>query len=725
MNALDYFLKANLYGLLLAGCYVLLLRRHTFFGLNRIYLLASAVLSLVLPLATLPSEAPETLPIPTGVIILPATIAPAETGPDWAVWGAWGYGVVALVLLAALLTRVFSLLRTIRQSEKIDYSDHIQVLPTNSATPTFSFFQYVVLSPADRDNALILQHELVHVRQWHSVDVLAMQVLRSLFWACPALWLLERALRQVHEFLADQQASAYERNYARLLVDYSFGLQPVSLANGFFNPSLLKQRIQMLQQRATSRWALGKYVLIAPLVLSLLAMTTARDEITDLVADRVSGQSITVSGRVINAADGKAISGAVVMNGTKAATTNQNGFYKLSNIDSRGKLVISSLGYRTDILLLTSLSKRIKHNALTLNPSLTPTLEDELPAMGSTSDYKAVKPNPSMPLKIVPTRIVKNGVVFTAASEPAIFPTGVPGLMNYVAHNLHYPTKARAAGLEGDVYVTFTISPTGKVKDAKVNRTLKSVGGGCEEEAIRVVSKMPNWIPAKQNGQPVTVRYQIPIRFELENLDANREVISQPAGNARVVSGKVVSAVDGKGLPGATIIIKDQTRGTTTNAKGEYKINTSPSESLIFSFVGFKSQLIKVANRSVINVALATESPAVNKKKVTAAPATKQPESRSFVAVNDKGNAHLTIYSEGSSRTYSLPDSMRKTKVSVKAPSGAKPLYIIDGVEQPDQELKALDPNAIESINVLKGDHTATYGVRGKDGVILITTKKK
>jgi hypothetical protein len=482
MNALDYFLKANLYGLLFAGCYMLLLRRHTFFSLNRAYLLASVVLSLVLPLVTLPSQEPETLPIPTGVLTLPIAAAPVEIGPDW---GAWAYAAVSLILLVVLVIRVLGLLRIIRRSPKVSHDGYTLALPTDSTIPTFSFFGYVTLSPADRDNTLILQHELVHVRQWHSIDVLAMQLLRVVFWGCPALWLLERALRQVHEFLADQQASAHEQNYARLLVDYSFGLQPVSLANGFINPSLLKQRIQMLQQRATSRWALGKYVLIAPLALSLLAMTTARDEIAEVV-------------------------------------------------------------------------------------------------------------------------------------------------------------------------------------------------------------------------------------------------ISQTTSNAKVISGKVVSAVDGKGLPGAMIIVEGVERGTTTNAKGEYKINALPSESLIFSFVGFKSQVIKVANRSVINVALAMETSAANKKKVTAAPATKQPDSRSFVAVNDKsGNSHITFYDGATSRTYSLPDSMRKTKVSVKSPSGAKPLYIIDGVEQLGQEIDELNPNSIESISVLKGDHTPTYGVKGKDGVILITTKKK
>ena len=271
MSTLDYFLKANLYGLLFAGCYWLFLRRHTFLTVNRVYLLLSSVLSLALPLASLPVETVETFAVPVGVITLPVSIiaaAPVEadlppTGPSWEQLGTWAYGLIAFGLLVRLSIQSGRLLRLIRQSDQRICNGYVLVLACDQTTPTFSFLRYVVLNPADLHNKLILSHELIHVRQHHSADVLGLAILRAVFWPILPLIFTERALRHVHEFLADRAASdskaSPETNYAQFLVEYTFGVRPDVLTNGFFNPSLLKQRILMLHQRATNRWALSKY----------------------------------------------------------------------------------------------------------------------------------------------------------------------------------------------------------------------------------------------------------------------------------------------------------------------------------------------------------------------------------------------------------------------------------------------------------------------------------
>ncbi len=531
MNALDYLLKANLYGLLFAGCYFLLLRRHTFLLLNRAYLLLAVVLTLTLPLLSLTPEETAQLPVvvPVGVLTLPVASAytsvampvPDEpSSPDWTQLVVIAYGLIALGLLMRLGRRVYRIHQLIRRSVRQSYGRYTLVLPTDASSVTFSFFRYIVLSPADAGNSLVLRHEQVHARQWHSADVIGLAIVRALAWGCPVLWLFNRALRQVHEFLADRYAIeqvTQPTEYARFLVDYAFGLRPEPLTNGFFNPTLLKQRIQMLQRQATTRWALGKYLVLLPLSLLLVAMTSVPHELKALV-QQVTDQRIVVKGRVTSAVDGKVLPGAdIYVKGEQSGTsTKVNGMYAI-NVAADESLVFSYEGFQTDIVALGSLAKTIKNGVLVLSPRLRPTPEDELPAMGATADYKAVKPNPAMPLSTVPRSIVKNGETYTATSEKATFPTGISGLMNYVAHNLRYPAKAKAAGIEGDVYVLFTVSPSGKVVDARVNKAIASPGGGCREEAVRVVSKMPNWIPARQQGRPVAARYQLPIRFALDH----------------------------------------------------------------------------------------------------------------------------------------------------------------------------------------------------------------
>jgi len=102
--------------------------------------------------------------------------------------------------------------------------------------------------------------------------------------------------------------------------------------------------------------------------------------------------------------------------------------------------------------------------------------------------------------------------IFTIVEEMPTFPGGEAELFKYLAKNIKYPQMASDAGISGVVYVTFVVGRDGKITDVKV---LRGIGGGCDEEAVRVVKSMPPWKPGKQRGKPVTVQYNLPIRFTL------------------------------------------------------------------------------------------------------------------------------------------------------------------------------------------------------------------
>jgi len=103
--------------------------------------------------------------------------------------------------------------------------------------------------------------------------------------------------------------------------------------------------------------------------------------------------------------------------------------------------------------------------------------------------------------------------IFTIVEEMPSFPGGEAELFKYLGKNVKYPPMAQDAGITGVVYMTFVVDEHGKVKDPKV---LRGIGGGCDEEAIRVVKAMPAWEPGKQRGKPVRVQYNLPIRFTLK-----------------------------------------------------------------------------------------------------------------------------------------------------------------------------------------------------------------
>jgi protein TonB len=102
---------------------------------------------------------------------------------------------------------------------------------------------------------------------------------------------------------------------------------------------------------------------------------------------------------------------------------------------------------------------------------------------------------------------------FATVEEQPQFPGGEAKLLQYVSEHIKYPPVARENGIQGRVYVTFIVDKEGKIADAKI---LRGIGGGCDEEALRVVKALPEWKPGKQNGRAVKVQFNLPVNFTLK-----------------------------------------------------------------------------------------------------------------------------------------------------------------------------------------------------------------
>ena len=103
--------------------------------------------------------------------------------------------------------------------------------------------------------------------------------------------------------------------------------------------------------------------------------------------------------------------------------------------------------------------------------------------------------------------------IFKIVEEMPSFPGGEAKLMEYVSKNIKYPQIARETGIQGRVFVNFVVEPDGSVSNVTV---LRGIGGGCDEEAMRVVKNMPKWKPGKQRGKAVRVQYMLPVNFRLQ-----------------------------------------------------------------------------------------------------------------------------------------------------------------------------------------------------------------
>jgi protein TonB len=103
--------------------------------------------------------------------------------------------------------------------------------------------------------------------------------------------------------------------------------------------------------------------------------------------------------------------------------------------------------------------------------------------------------------------------VFISVQQMPSFPGGETARTKFLARNLRYPTQAVEDGVQGTVYVTFVVKTNGSLADIKI---LRGIGGGCDEEAFRVVKKMPSWYPGYQNGRNVPVRYTLKVDFKIK-----------------------------------------------------------------------------------------------------------------------------------------------------------------------------------------------------------------
>ncbi|MCK8491844.1 M56 family metallopeptidase [Spirosoma sp. RP8] len=292
METLRYVLLANGLLCLVSIAFYVLLRRETFFEANRIALWLGLLSALILPLVQLPDWRPQ--PVrkvmqKTAQVIIP-TVLPdrpptqpevtitfpnghtyrALTTQDTSFTWSWQVGLVAIYLFGTLCLfvrfgfRLRSLVQLIRQAKHEIYEDFTLVRSEQTTSP-FSFFNWVVLNPdqhAPDELEQILRHERVHVRSWHSVDMLCTELVCVVFWFNPAAYLFRYLLQQTLEYSADRIVLAEgidSRTYQYNLVKVSLLTQQPVFTNQFSGPTL-HQRIAMINKQRSNVLDYGRYV---------------------------------------------------------------------------------------------------------------------------------------------------------------------------------------------------------------------------------------------------------------------------------------------------------------------------------------------------------------------------------------------------------------------------------------------------------------------------------
>ena len=557
IDFLIYDLKVAVLIIVFYMFYRLLLSRETFHRVNRVVLLLTAVASFVLPLCVITMHETVTIQAVPEVSIgdVQMTLAEEPATPLWQIALPILYIIGVAATLGHTLLSVWKVLLLIRQSEQHPEPDGTIVCVTGNAdVAPFSWMRYIVMNRSDYEtnDAAILAHERGHIRLRHSYDVVLVDLLTALQWFNPAMWMLRQDLRAIHEYEADGAVLSQginARQYQYLLISKATSIGGYSVANGISH-STLKNRIHMMTNKKTRSSHLLKLLALVPIVGTALALNART--VTDYVYDEPQKKQIIKKGKANAKINAGTVGEVVVVEQAPAvqqdaktytirgvvkdkdkkepvvgAVIRVNGSKKGTVTDSNGEFSLEAKkGDRIEVMYVGYASGSIVVND--------PQVKYDLRLQKDDSDESNTSGKP-----------------FDVVEQMPQFPGGPAALMEFLSKNVKYPQEAYKNGIQGRVIVTFVINKDGSISDAKV---VKSVAPQLDEEALRVVHSMPNWIPGRQNGEPVNVKYTVPITFKLQG-DAKAKTENIVLGKEHkgkdfsvIIDGKVVDVADLSGI---------------------------------------------------------------------------------------------------------------------------------------------------------------------------------
>jgi len=280
-----YILKASICIIVFYAFYSLALRNCTFFLLNRLYLIISLVLSFIIPVLSFSIFNNQSNSALTNIIyplliepeyefFQPQNLSNHVTTINYSMLLPVIYFTGVLILFFKLL---FSIIRIIRMSNHSETGQIGQkkIIKMDSISP-FTFFNMIFL-PKDENHQMIIEHEMTHVKQFHWVDLILVEMVSVLLWFNPFVILYKNSLKLQHEYLADTNVIKDENQIEKYLNCMLRQVQVVSY-NGIINQfycKTIKKRIVMITKNKTSNKYLGVYLLVLPLVCFMLFAFTS------------------------------------------------------------------------------------------------------------------------------------------------------------------------------------------------------------------------------------------------------------------------------------------------------------------------------------------------------------------------------------------------------------------------------------------------------------------
>ena len=272
MNWLHYLAEANIYLGVFYMAYCLFLTKETYYTINRVYLLLACIIAFLLPLIQLNFLKPAIYVNTGGGTVIPVI----EKSFNWKDGLLYSYLTGVIIFAVQFGIKLYRLQKLARLKPAYCNNEY-KLIYLEGSTTAFSFFHYLFMGTETAEPGLVTRHELVHIRQKHSADVIVLELLKIINWFNPAVYFLQNSVKSVHEYIADEQTALITPDaltYSTFLVNNAYGISGPSFTHSFFNYNLLKKRIIMLHQKRSGSLARLKYLIAVPLCVGLLCEST-------------------------------------------------------------------------------------------------------------------------------------------------------------------------------------------------------------------------------------------------------------------------------------------------------------------------------------------------------------------------------------------------------------------------------------------------------------------
>ena len=472
-----YILEVIVFQALFLAVYQLWFRKETFFNINRIYLISTALLAFVLPFMQFELFQNQ-IPLRENMFFLPEVVitteasevaaAPIPQETDWSIYLLL-YAAGVFFSTGMLFRKYQEIQRYFRFKRKNDTTPKMITIPNSDAAFTFMGTIFIGENINAEAKAHIMAHEEVHLKHWHGLDLMLFELMRVVFWFNPLVYIYQNKLAEIHEFIADAQAmrKTEMKTYYNQLLNTAFGTQHISFINTFFNHSLIKKRIVMLQKQSKQRAGL-KYLVLIPVIAGILTYVGCTDD----------------NGLAEN----------------KAALTLEEQVADLeATLDAKEEISIE------ERKLVSNLLNKANQKALPPPP----------PSLNEDAVIEVVETQSQKEINDVPFAVVEEVPVFpgceslqTNAERKKCMSEQVSQLIN-ANFNTKVGEELQLKGVQR-IYTRFRINENGDIVDIESRASVPEL----EKEAERVVSLLPKITPGKHKGKNVGVLYSLPIVFQ-------------------------------------------------------------------------------------------------------------------------------------------------------------------------------------------------------------------